>query len=212
MGKTTHMKLKPQMNFKQLKPSPECFGGSLLKSNPKCKRPLSAKLPLHLVLRSSAKKMSMRAPKNYKRVTDIVYGVAKKYGVSIFEYGNAGNHIHLALRIPNRRVWAAFIRELSGKIAQMMQGLRGRDKGVKFWSSRPFTRIVKSWGKPFRVLKDYVLLNALEGAGYISRGGLVGLFDINGMSKLPLRWQQVLDNYLSKMKNRQQLRFSLVTL
>ena len=37
------------------------FGGSLLKGNPKRKRPLESKLPIHLTLRAT--KSSLRTPK-----------------------------------------------------------------------------------------------------------------------------------------------------
>ena len=54
----------------------DCFGGSLLKgNNPKTKRPLESKLPIHLVLR--AKNGTMRLPKTFKLVNDIVGEISK---------------------------------------------------------------------------------------------------------------------------------------
>jgi hypothetical protein len=41
-------------------------------------------------------------------------------------------------------------------------------QGQRFWSQRPFTRIV-SWGKDFNSVLSYVKLNSLEALGFLSR-------------------------------------------
>jgi hypothetical protein len=41
-------------------------------------------------------------------------------------------------------------------------------QGQRFWSQRPFTRIV-SWGKDFNSVLTYVKLNSLEALGFLSR-------------------------------------------
>jgi hypothetical protein len=41
-------------------------------------------------------------------------------------------------------------------------------QGQRFWSQRPFTRIV-SWGKDFNSVLAYVKLNSLEALGFLSR-------------------------------------------
>ncbi len=172
----------------------DCFGGSLLKnSHAKTKRPLDSKLPLHLVLRSDWARM--RTPRAFGVVNRIVQESARKYGVTIYKFANVGNHLHLLIRVKSQRLWAAFIRELTGRIAQGLQGPRIRSPGLqgprirspglqgprirspglqgprrrKFWSQRPFTRIVRGWRQPFRALKEYIGLNILEAEGFISR-------------------------------------------
>ena len=82
----------------------DVFGGTLLKGNPKGKRPLDSKLPIHLVLR--ANRGGMRRPLAYGVVSDIVYGVAKRYGIKVYKFANAGNHLHLLIKIPWREAWA----------------------------------------------------------------------------------------------------------
>ena len=135
---------KKQLEFKNHgfnKPN-DCFGGSLLKnSNAKISRPLDSKLPLHLVLRSH--KSAMRLFKTMKVVDEQVTAICKKHGVRLYEYANVGNHLHLLIKIPRREAWAAFIRELSGRIAQIVRGLLGIQGD--FWTQRPFTRIVRGW-------------------------------------------------------------------
>jgi len=129
------------------------FGGSLLgkRTNPKAARPLSSKLPIHLVLRST--RSWMRTPRRFKTVNYTVTRVAKKLGVRIHEYANVGNHLHLLIKIPHRGRWAPFIRELTGRLAT----LAGRSQ---VWEGRPFTRVVNGWRKAYRSVKEYVRLNA----------------------------------------------------
>ena len=143
------------------------FGGSLLKGNARGKRPLSTKLPIHAVLRTT--KSSLRKPAVYRDVNLIVTRAAKKYGLTIYKYANVGNHIHILLRVPNRYLWPDFIREITGRIATLVQGLRGPEKGTKFWLHKPFTRVVHGWGKAFKAALNYVYLNQMEGEGNIKR-------------------------------------------
>ncbi len=155
----------------------DCFGGSLLKnSNAKTKRPLESKLPIHLVLRS--KSSVLRLPKTFAKVNDCVGVIARKHGVRIYKYSNVGNHLHLLIKIVRVGAWAAFIRELSGRIAQVAQGLGGQEKGRKFWTQRPFTRIVRGWREAFQIAKQYIALNELEANGFISRKETKSLKDL----------------------------------
>src|SRR6202142_2061365 len=120
-----------QLEFEGLAKPGASFGGGLLKKgNPKTKRPLESKLPIHLVLR--ANRGGMRNPKAFTPVTEAVYKTAKKYGIKVYEYANVGNHLHLLIKLPHIRRWAPFIRELTGKIALKMGG-------QNFWKQRPFT-------------------------------------------------------------------------
>ena len=140
------------------------FGGALLKGNPKRARPMDSKLPLHLVLR--ARNSSMRRPSIFGKVNRTAYETAEKYGVKIFSFANVGNHLHLVIRVTNLKLWAPFIRELTGRIA-MCANPKAESGG--FWLYRPYTRIIRSWKKAFRSLLDYVFLNRLEADGHINR-------------------------------------------
>jgi hypothetical protein len=44
---------------------------------------------------------------------------------------------------------------------------RGRAKGVKFWSVKPFSRIV-AFGKDYKGVLNYIIQNALEAVGLIA--------------------------------------------
>lgn len=142
------------------------FGGSLLKrSHAKRSRPLTTKLPLHLVLKSSQARGSrfLLNSRNAHVVFRITNAMGKKYGVRIYEYANAGDHLHMLIKLSNRHLWRPFIRELTGRIAMHVTGAKKGDGQKKsFWDQRPFTRIVDGWRRAYRIAKDYVALNQLE--------------------------------------------------
>jgi REP element-mobilizing transposase RayT len=143
----------------------DSFGGAELKGNPRGARPLDSKLPVHLTLR--ARKSVLRLPKTYRAVEATVAQVAEKYGVKIFKRANVGNHLHLVIQV-NPKLWPRFIRELTGRIAQIIKDM-GIALGNGFWLYRPHTRIVRGWRKAFQIALDYVGLNQLEADGHISR-------------------------------------------
>jgi REP element-mobilizing transposase RayT len=154
----------------------DSFGGSLLKGNPKTARPLDSKLPLHLTLR--ARKSVLRLPKTFKLVQDQIEKTAKKYGVQVFEKANVGNHLHMVIKV-NPKLWARFIRELTGRIAQILKDMGMVEGGL--WLYRPHTRIVRGWRKPFKLAIEYVRLNQLEAWGFISRKETKTLKDLRAI-------------------------------
>ena len=189
--------------------SNDCFGGSLLRnSHAKTKRPIDSKLPIHIVLRSV--KGNLRLPKTFARVNAGFDRTCRKHGVTVYKYANVGNHIHALIKIPQRGRWNAFIRELTGRISQFVSAAlvgnikksdsqkecgyqinrrieSARERPTKtrtlekFWSQRPFTRIVRGWQKAFRIAKQYVELNRLEAEGFISRAQIKNLRDLKAI-------------------------------
>ncbi len=151
----------------------DCFGGALLKGNPKGARPLESKLPIHLTLRAT--KSVLRLPKTYSTVNKLIYAVARKHGVKIYKLANVGNHLHLAIKIPKVGRWAAFIRELTGRIGL---ALKSRMGGIRLWKYRPHTRIIRGWRKAFSTVKEYIELNQWEAEGFISRKDIKTLKDL----------------------------------
>jgi REP element-mobilizing transposase RayT len=145
----------------------DVFGGSLLTSNPKGKRPLHSKLPILLTLR--AEKSCLRKLGAFHRVNHLVYATAKRHGIRIYAYANVGNHLHLLIKIPHVKRWAAFIRELTGQVAQAMLGKIDLPKDLRFWKFRPHTRIVRGWQKAYKTAKEYIYLNQLEADRCIDR-------------------------------------------
>lgn len=189
----------------------DVFGGSLLKSHPKVKRPLATKFPIHVVLRANSSKL--RLPKTYFKVNQLIQKTAKKYGIKIYKMANVGNHLHLLIKLSKLDLWKGFIRELSSKIAalvdkvtrlkisrELYQGAKDlshkRNDGrifqkrsqrakhqseQKFWKHRPFTRIIRGWNKAFRTVKSYIDLNEWEAQGHISRKDIKTLKDLRAL-------------------------------
>lgn len=166
-------KIQQEFKIKGFEKVKDEFGGSLLSSHPKTRRPLDAKFPIHLTLRSTAS--VLRKPKNFGRVFKIIREVAKKHGVRIYKDANVGSHLHLAIKLRHIRDWAGFIRELTGRIALACGGKRG------FWMYRPHTRIVRGWQKAFQIVKDYISLNEIEAEGFISRREIKTLRDYRAL-------------------------------
>lgn len=163
-------KRSKQLEFKGCEKPKDWFGGKYLnKSHAKSHRPLSTKDPIHLVLRSKKAKgaLSFLHHKQFRKVNGLVSQIAKKYGIRIYDYANVGNHLHILVKLRSIPGWKAFIRELTGRLAQVVQGLGARDKQKGFWDQRPFTRIVRGWRKAYRIMKDYMIKNKLEAEGLI---------------------------------------------
>ena len=128
-------------------------------------RPRGTKEAMHLVLRSDR----ARGPKSllkYDRVVRSVIGkLASRHGVRIYRIVNAGNHLHITLKLSKQFLWHGFISGLTGGIARVLQYKRENSK-QGFWNSRPFTRLI-SWGRDYDIVKDYHTLNQLESDGVV---------------------------------------------
>lgn len=131
---------------------------------------MDSKKALHLVLRSSHA-TGARSFKNEKYeacIWEIVSHHAKRTGISIYEYANGGNHLHLLIRAKHREDYIAFIRIISGLIARIVgRSERGKPLKNKFWDARPFSRVVSFARKEFRSAKAYLLRNNLEAIGWL---------------------------------------------
>ena len=92
------------------------------------------------------------------------------------------------MKITSPRLFAGFLRAISGIIARTVLGAqRGEPKGKKFWDARPFTRIV-AWGKAYTAACRYLIKNQLEAVGFaveIRRSG-------KPRSKDQLHWPGIL--------------------
>src|ERR1039458_2032083 len=143
----------------------DAFGGTLMKkAKYRTFRPLESKRPIHLVMRSSIARgdWSMRYFRNKTVVDNLVKVISRRYAVRILEYSNNGNHLHLLIRVSNRRAYQAFIRVLTAAIALKVTGANKLKKlKRRFWDFRPFTRIVRGY-RAYKIARDYVILNALE--------------------------------------------------
>lgn len=160
-----------QLNL--LAKQPSAYGGELLKTRKGRTRgrPLATRSSMHLVLRSSKAngEWSFHRARNRRKIDEILYRFAKKYGVKILSLANVGNHLHIHIQLSNRQTYRPFIRAVTAAIAMAVTGLnrwtRTKLGKLKFWDYRPYTRIVTGL-RAFLNLRDYLEINRLEGRGY----------------------------------------------
>ena len=128
-------------------------------------RPRATKEALHLVLRSDR----ARGPKSLLKYDSVVRKViaklALRHGVRVYRIVNAGNHLHITLKLSKQFLWHGFISGITGSIARAVGFQRDSTK-QGFWNSRPFTRVL-AWGRDYNIVKDYHTLNQLEAEGAV---------------------------------------------
>ncbi len=154
---------------------PKAYGGELMKTRAgrKGARPITTKLTMHLILRSSKAKglQSFRRDEHDRRIRSLTARYSKRFGVRVLSLANVGNHLHFQIQLTNRQTYPRFIRVLTGAIAMAVTGaqhgrpMQKRVKSERFWDRRPYTRIVQSF-RALLNLKDYLEINRLEGFGY----------------------------------------------
>lgn len=143
------------------------FGGGKFRTyNPNAARPIAAKVPIHVVMRSPMAKGHLSLLFFDKEIRGILVKHSKKLGIRIYDLANAGNHLHFICYLPRPSSWKVFIRSVTGLIARLvLSAERGSAVGAKFWEGRPWTRILM-WGKAFKAAKDYLGLNKIEALGF----------------------------------------------
>ena len=128
-------------------------------------RPVATKEAMHLVLRSDR----ARGPKSLLKydhvVRTVIAKIAARHGVRVYSIANAGNHLHITLKLSKQFLWRGFISGITGGIARAVQHKRENPK-QGFWNSRPFTRAI-AWGRDYNIVKDYHTLNQLEADGAV---------------------------------------------
>ncbi|MBI4403373.1 MAG: transposase, partial [Deltaproteobacteria bacterium] len=127
-------------------------------------RPFSPTQALHVTLKSELAKgpLSMASPSHRAWVRQYIPLLARKLGIRLYHFANNGSHIHLIFYSKDKKAVSAYRRALSGVIARrIMKAEKGRAKKIRFWLSRPFSRIL-SWGRDFRRAMNYVERNRLE--------------------------------------------------
>ena len=143
-------------------------GGELAKRRRKVGRPFSGRRPIHFVFRSSCARgpWSLLEPTNRAVVDALLQRLSKRFGVLIYRAANAGNHLHLLLRCRLRRNLQSFLRAFTGQVACAITGARRGARRGKFWDDLAYSRLV-TWGREFRTVQNYVLLNEQEAEGVV---------------------------------------------
>lgn len=175
---------KPNARLQTLHPS--AYGGVLRnRARGRGARSISTLHSMHIVLRSSLAKgyFSFVRPENRHFIKRTIYKQARRFSVEIIGIGNAGNHIHLRLKVSHRDHYMSFIRAITGEIALKIKNnartIATKLKDIsqlknsqismvinnRFWDHRPFSSIVSNF-KYGSHLTNYLKINELEGYGY----------------------------------------------
>jgi len=119
----------------------------------------------HLVLRSRLPLLRMK--KNKALISRLLFEVAERFQVKIYNNSLNSNHIHLLVKAPTQKSLHDFLRVLAGQIAQRISGaVRGKRNKLSFWLKPAWKRIVH-WGKDFLNMHRYIYQNQLETLGLI---------------------------------------------
>jgi REP element-mobilizing transposase RayT len=119
----------------------------------------------HLVLRARLPVLRLR--KSKALISLLLFEVAEKFQVTIYNNSLNSNHIHLLVKAPTQKILHDFLRVLTGQIAQKITGaLRGKKNNLSFWLKPAWKRIVH-WGRDFYNLHRYIYKNQLETLGLI---------------------------------------------
>ena len=143
------------------------FGGARFASyNPNQARPMAVRTPIHVVLRSPIAKAHLSLLFFDKEIRRILKKQGDRAGVKVYDFANAGNHLHFVCTVSRIEGWKTFIRAFSGLVARLvLKAERGAAVGAKFWQGRPWTRIL-TWGRAYRVVRSYIALNKTEAFGF----------------------------------------------
>jgi REP element-mobilizing transposase RayT len=142
------------------------FGGTLLgKSHPKVARKIPVKCPIHLVLR---RRDAIKANflHEHVRVQNLILKQAGCTHVEVQEMAIHSNHIHLLLKFYDSKLYAQFIRGLTGRLARIfLKSEKGRPSRLGgFWMGRPYTKIVQNFHQ-WRITAQYLMQNRIESLG-----------------------------------------------
>lgn len=147
---------------------PDRFGGGTRTTRKSRKfRPISTRQSMHLMLKSTRAtgQWSFLTPKNKRIVKSLLKAYSFKHHIQILSAANAGNHLHIHLKVQSALAYKRFVRAFSGAIAMKISGASKIKKlKNKFWTQSPYTRFVHGV-RDFLRLRDYIRVNILEGFG-----------------------------------------------
>jgi REP element-mobilizing transposase RayT len=163
--------IQPSLDSSIFKEPPKCFGGEYLKnSHPRTARPVTTKAAMHVVLRSriANNEWALNSTNNRKKeIEDRIRKQTKLFNIKLYQMAVNQNHIHLLIKLYTKDSFSKFIKAITGITASIALGVKkGKSLGIKYWESRPFSRIV-AWAKDYFNTREYVIRNDLESYGII---------------------------------------------
>lgn len=156
---------------KEFVKTPDRFGGGARTTRKSRKfRPISTRQSMHLMLKSTRAtgEWSFLTAKNKRLVKSMLKAYSLKHHIQILSAANAGNHLHIHLKVQSVLAYKRFVRAFSGALAMKISGASKIKKLKKrFWTQSPYTRFVYGV-RDFLRLRDYMRVNILEGFGELN--------------------------------------------
>lgn len=111
---------------------------------------------MHVVLKSEMAKGTYSFLRVERALLQLIRNLGAKLGVQVKDAVVMGNHIHLLLRVHQRRAFKAYMRSLPGLIARkVLRAEKGRASALRnFFTGRPFSRIVAQGYKSLRLYEN----------------------------------------------------------
>lgn len=107
-------------------------------------------------------------------IKKIVETAAARGKLTIHEFANVGNHLHLLISFKSRASFQRFLKEVTGLVARVVTGARKGKPFGRFWDELAFSRVITRL-KDLRNVLDYVFMNRIEGTfGSSARANLAG--------------------------------------
>jgi REP element-mobilizing transposase RayT len=107
------------------------------------------------------------------RIHQLLMRISARRQVKLYRFANVGNHLHLLVQARTRSDFQAFLREFAGAVAMSMtNAAKGRPR--KFWDGLAWSLVV-NWGRQFKNVASYIMLNVLESSGLRDRAILAKL-------------------------------------
>jgi hypothetical protein len=153
------MKTKNQLSFFNNKKINSGFGGSLLLGKRKSKRPLSAKKPIHLILKTDTQFARSLFSPLYKNSMKSLKRTAEQFKIKIHELAFNFTHVHLVISFKSSSNYIKFIRVFTCRLAFLARAKLNSTR--KIFNFRPYSRIV-SWGNDFRRVLAYLFNNQVQ--------------------------------------------------
>jgi REP element-mobilizing transposase RayT len=149
-----------QTGFSFLKQYKKEFGGALLSGKRKSRRPLSAKHPVHIVLKATGRRVFR--PDDVK-LKWLIRSECAKFRIQLYDSAPNWTHIHLLVRIPTRAAYVSWIRSLTSRIVRHLSKALAYDMS-RIFDLRPYSKIV-SWGRQFKGTLRYHIKNKIAASG-----------------------------------------------
>lgn len=139
------------------------YGGLSSKGHRKLERPFSSRKWIHLVLKSDKANgpLSFLSTNHKIFIQRLIAEKSRKFGVTIGDYVNMGNHLHIKLRAGSRTQFQKFLKSITGRIARHVTGARRGKRFGRFWQGLAYTRILMSRLEETR-LHHYFCANRVE--------------------------------------------------